>query len=104
MRLLHYRATTVANGAFRTRMPDNEPVLSYAPGTPERADLQEAIKRIGSRQIEIPLLIGGKKVKTGRMGDCRSPHDHGHLLGRWHKAQKKEVQSAIEAAGKAWPE
>jgi 1-pyrroline-5-carboxylate dehydrogenase len=85
-------------------MPANEPVLGYEPGSPERRELAEAIRRIGSRTIEIPLVIGGRRVKTGRFGDCRAPHDHEHLLGRYHKAGKKEVEAAIEAAAKAWPE
>jgi 1-pyrroline-5-carboxylate dehydrogenase len=92
------------NGLFRTSMPDNEPVLSYAPGAPERAELKDKIRRMGSRTIEIPLVIGGKKVKTGRLADCRCPHDHGHLLGRYHQGEKKEVEAAIAAAAKAWPE
>jgi 1-pyrroline-5-carboxylate dehydrogenase len=94
----------MTNALFRTGIPDNEPVLSYAPGTSERRDLKEAIGRIGSRTIEIPLVIGGKKVKTGRTGDCRCPHDHRHLLGRYHKAGGKEADQAIEAAARAWPE
>jgi 1-pyrroline-5-carboxylate dehydrogenase len=79
-------------------------VLSYAPGTRERAELREAVRGLGSRQIEIPLVIGGKNVETGRLGDCRCPHDHQHLLARWHKAGAKEVDQAVEAAAKAWPE
>ncbi len=94
----------MANGTFRTRMPANEPVLGYEPGSPERRDLQEAVRAIGSRTIEIPLVIGGRRVKTGRLADCRCPHDHQHLLGRYHKAGKKEVDAAIAAAAKAWPE
>jgi 1-pyrroline-5-carboxylate dehydrogenase len=85
-------------------MPANEPVLSYAPGTPERVGLRDAVRRIGQQQIEIPLVIGGEKVETGRLGDCRCPHDHEHLLARWHKAQRPEVNRAIEAAEAAWPE
>ncbi|HMB71568.1 MAG TPA: L-glutamate gamma-semialdehyde dehydrogenase [bacterium] len=92
----------MADGRFRTRMPANEPVLSYEPGTPERAELKDTVRRMGGREIEIPLVIGGKNVKTGRLGDCRAPHEHDHLLGRWHKAQKKEVDQAIVAAEKAW--
>ena len=94
----------MANGLFRTRLPDNEPVLGFAPGSSERHELQKTIRRIGSRTIEIPVLIGGKRVKTGSFGDCRCPHDHAHLLARYHKAGKKEVAAAIEAAAKAWPE
>jgi len=92
------------NGSFRTKPPANEPVLSYAPGTPERHELKDAVRRIGARTIEIPLVIGGKKVKTERFGDCRCPHDHQHLLARFHKAGAKEVDAAIAAAAKAWPE
>jgi 1-pyrroline-5-carboxylate dehydrogenase len=95
---------SMANGLFRTKMPANEPVLAFAPGSPERRDLNETLRRIGSRKIEIPLLIGGKKVKTGRLGDCQCPHDHRHLLGRYHKAGRKEVELAIEAAQRAWPD
>ncbi len=94
----------MANGTFRTRMPENEPVLSYAAGTPERAELKETIRRVGSRTLEIPLVIGGKKVKTGKMADARCPHDHEHLLARYHKASRKEVEAAVDAAAKAWPE
>ncbi|MGH2570223.1 MAG: L-glutamate gamma-semialdehyde dehydrogenase, partial [bacterium] len=94
----------MANAFFRTRKPANEPVLEYVPGSEERRELKEAIRRVGSHTIEIPLVIGGKKVTTGRTGDCRAPHDHAHLLARYHKAGKEEVAQAIEAASKAWPE
>jgi 1-pyrroline-5-carboxylate dehydrogenase len=94
----------MANALYRTRMPANEPVLSYVPGSAERRELRAEIKRLGSRKIEIPLVIGGKKVRSGRFGDCRCPHDHRHVLGRYHKAARKEVALAIEAAAKAWPE
>ncbi len=94
----------MANGLFRTRMPVNEPVMGYEPGSPERAELQQMIRRLGSRTIEIPLVIGGKRVRTGKFADCRCPHDHAHLLGRYHKGGKKEVEKAIAAAAKAWPE
>ncbi len=92
----------MANGLFRTNLPVNESVLSYAPGTPERAALKEALRQVGSRTIEIPLIIGGKRVKTGRLAEVRAPHDHEHLLGRYHKAGTKEVLAAVDAAGKAW--
>ncbi len=94
----------MSNGTFRTRLPVNEPVLSYAPGTRERGELKDAVRRLGSRTIEIPLVIGGKRVKTGRTADARCPHDHAHLLGRYEKAGAAEVQQAIEASQKAWPE
>jgi 1-pyrroline-5-carboxylate dehydrogenase len=92
----------MSNGTFRTRLPANEPILSYAPGTRERRELKDAIRRLGSRTIEIPLVIGGRKVRTGRTGDARCPHDHGHLLARYEKAGAAEVKLAVEAAAEAW--
>jgi 1-pyrroline-5-carboxylate dehydrogenase len=94
----------MANALFRTRMPANEPVHEFLPGSPERRQLRETIRRIGSRTIEIPLVLGGKRVKTGNLGECRCPHDHEHLLGHFHKASKAEVLAAIEAAARAWPD
>ncbi|MDE0586929.1 MAG: L-glutamate gamma-semialdehyde dehydrogenase [Candidatus Marinimicrobia bacterium] len=82
--------------------PINEPVLSYAPGTPERAALKSRITELKSQEIEIPIIIGGQEIKTGDMGEMRIPHDHKHLLGRFHKAGEKEVKMAIEAAMDAW--
>ena len=76
--------------------PINEPVLSYAPGTPERARLKSRIKELKSQEIEVPIIIGGQEIKTGDMGEMRVPHDHSHLLGRFHKAGKKEIKMAIE--------
>lgn len=78
--------------------PINEPVYSYAPGTPEREKLQAAIAELESKQIEIPLIIGGKEVKTGDMGKCIQPHNHSKVLATFHKAGEKEVQMAIEAS------
>lgn len=57
-----------------------------------------------SQQVEIPVIVGGKEIKTGNMADCRCPHDHGHLLGQYHKVGEKEVNMAIDAAMKAAPE
>lgn len=84
--------------------PLNEPVYSYALQTPERAALKEALKQLESEQVEIPLIIGGKEVRTGNLGTCIQPHDHQKTLGQYHKAGEKEVQMAIEASQKAKPE
>jgi 1-pyrroline-5-carboxylate dehydrogenase len=84
--------------------PINEPIKSYAPGSSERASLKARLKELLRREIEIPLVIGGKRVKTGSLGDCRCPHDHAHLLGRYHKAGPGEIERAVSAARKAWPE
>ncbi len=88
----------MTNAYFRIERPTNEPVLSYAPGSDERRLLKATIEDLRSRQIEIPLVIGGNEVRTGQTGECRPPHDHAHCLGTYHKAGEKEVAAAIEAA------
>jgi 1-pyrroline-5-carboxylate dehydrogenase len=82
--------------------PANEPVLSYAPGTAERKALKDELAKMLGRQIEIPLLIGGNEVRSGDMGECRCPHDHRHVLAKYHKAGAAEVEMAVQAAKKAW--
>jgi len=82
-------------------LPMNEPILSYLPGSPEKAALKAKLKELAGARIEIPLVIGGKDVATGDLGECRMPHDHRHLLGVYHKAGAKHVQAAAAAARKA---
>jgi len=82
-------------------VPVNEPVLGYAPGSPERAELKARLKELSAQTVEIPVEVGGKKFRTGDLGECRVPHDHKHLLGTYHKAGPKEVKAAAAAARKA---
>jgi len=91
------------NAIVNVPAPRNEPIKSYAPGTPERSELQREIARQRAAPIEIPLIIGGEEVRTGDLGDCRMPHQHGHVLAKFHKARKEHVQKAIDAAVKAQP-
>src|SRR6266576_2262984 len=84
--------------------PVNEPVLSYAPGTPERADRKRTLKELSGRQLEIPLVIGGKDVHTGRTVDVVMPHCHRHVLAKAHQAGPAELQAVIAAAREAWHE
>ena len=84
--------------------PQNEPVQGYLPGSPEKAELKATLKEMAGRQIEIPLVIGGQPVRTGKLADCVMPHDHKHVLGQYHKAGEKEVKAAIKAAAKAKPD
>ena len=86
------------NANFVFREPKNEPVYSYAPGTPERKLLQEELERQYNQVIEICPIIGGKEVKTGDMGKVVMPTEHAHVLANYHKVGKKEVQMAIDAA------
>ncbi|MDP6415718.1 MAG: aldehyde dehydrogenase family protein, partial [Gammaproteobacteria bacterium] len=82
--------------------PVNEPILNFNPGSPERASLQDKLKELSAKEIEIPLLIGGKEVRTGDTGTCVMPHNHGHVLARFHQAGPAEVAQAIGAAKDAW--
>jgi 1-pyrroline-5-carboxylate dehydrogenase len=81
--------------------PANEPVRSYAPGSRDRKDLAAELERMASNEIEIPLIIGGKEIRTGDVGKLRMPHDHNHLLATYHKAGEKEVKMAIDESMKA---
>jgi len=82
--------------------PVNEPVLSYAPGTPERATLKQALAELGGQTMEIPLIIGGKEVRTGKTIPVVAPHRHRQVLATVHQAGPAEVQGAIRAARDAW--
>ncbi|MFC2157270.1 L-glutamate gamma-semialdehyde dehydrogenase [Acidobacteriota bacterium] len=90
------------NGVIMVPYPSTEPILSFEPGSPEKASLKATLKSMLSQEIEIPLIIGGKEVTTGNLADCRVPHDHNHLLGRYHKAGPEEIQMAVDASQKAW--
>jgi len=92
------------NGIVNVPYPSNEPVYSYAPGTPEKKAIKAQLKKMLSEEIEIPLIIGGKEVKTGNLADCRCPHDHNHVLAKYHKAGPEEIEKAVEEANKAWKE
>jgi 1-pyrroline-5-carboxylate dehydrogenase len=78
--------------------PKNEPVLTYAPGSTERAELKDALARLSAETIEIPLVIGEKEVRTGRLRDVRAPHRHALLLARCHEGEAEEVEQAVAAA------
>ncbi len=95
------------NAIFSFPYPGNEPIKGYAPGSPERKELQAKLAELKSTEIEIPLIIGGKEIKTGNLGKVTMPSDHGHVLATYHKAGAKEVQMAIDAAleaHKKWEE
>jgi len=82
--------------------PVNEPVFPYAPGSRERSELKQAIKDLSGRQIEIPIVIGGKEIRTGKTVDTVMPHCHKHVLAKVHQAGPEEVTAAIKAARDAW--
>src|ERR1051325_8304006 len=82
--------------------PINEPVLAYAPGSPQRSELKQALKDLSSRQIEIPVVVGDKEIRTGKTVDAVMPHCHRHVLGKVHQAGPDDVKAAIKAAREAW--
>src|SRR5438477_107884 len=84
-------------------LPQNEPVLTYATGTPERAELKKTLASMSSQTIEITSFIGGSEVRTGELRDVRAPHRHDLLLARCHEGGAKEATRAIDAALGAWP-
>ena len=90
---------------FRVPVPKNEPVKSYAPGSPERKELLRALEELKSKPVEIPLVIGGKEIKTDTRIKVTAPHNHNLLLGHYYQGGEKEVRMAVEAcleAQKTW--
>jgi 1-pyrroline-5-carboxylate dehydrogenase len=87
--------------------PVNEPVMDYAPGSPEKKELKEKLAEMASQVIDIPLVIGGEEIRTGDTAQVVMPHDHGHVLANYHKAGPEEIKKAIKAsqdAHKEWSE
>jgi len=89
------------NAVFNFREPNNEPIYGYENGSVERAKLIEELNRQSAMQIEIPLIIGGKEIFTGKTKTVVMPHDHQHVLATYHLAGEKEVELAIHEALKA---
>jgi len=88
----------MTHGTFQAPLPLNEPVRDYAPGSPERASLEVELKRQEAERIEVPVLIGGRELRTGRTKEMVCPHDHSHVLGTYHEARPEDVRSALDAA------
>ena len=91
-----------APGIFRLPPVENEPIRDYAPGSPERERLKRRVEQMRGERLEIPLVIGGKDVRTGTTREAVMPHDKEHVLADVHQGGADEVQQAIDAAGKAW--
>jgi 1-pyrroline-5-carboxylate dehydrogenase len=94
----------MSNAILPLAVPVNEPVRSYAPGSPEKQSLKQRLNEMMNERIEIPLIIGGKEVRSGDVGEAVCPHDHKHVLATFHNAGAPEVEAAAEAAKGAWRE
>ena len=92
------------NSIITFPVPANEPVKSYLAGSPERIALEAELERQSNIVVDIPIIIGGKEIRTGNTGTVTCPHDHKHVLATYHKVSEKEVQLAIDTAMKAWEE
>ncbi|MFH1130838.1 MAG: aldehyde dehydrogenase family protein, partial [Pseudomonadota bacterium] len=86
------------NSRVNVPKPKNEPILNFAPGSAERAALKSTLNGMMSERIEIPLFIGGKEITTGDLADCICPHEHGHVLARYHQASAAHLEQAANAA------
>jgi len=97
------------NGHRRTPPPINEPIRSYAPGTPERAELKARLDSMAAEHVDIPIVIDGREIRTGETTRVVMPHAHQHVLADWHAATVSHVAQAIDAAERAradwgnWP-
>ena len=92
------------NSIYNFPVPQNEPVKSYLKGSPEREALENELKRQSNIVVDIPLIIGGKEIRTGNTETVVMPHNHKHILATYHKAGEKEIQMAIDASLKAHKE
>jgi 1-pyrroline-5-carboxylate dehydrogenase len=90
------------SGTSNIPRPSNEPILAYGPGTPERAALKARLATMAEESIEIPVIIGGKEIRTGKFIDVVSPHEHRRVLARAHTADPTMIQASIRANGEAW--
>jgi len=101
--------TDVLAARRRVPRPQNDPNLTYRPGSPERAELKARLSAMAAERIDIPVIIGGKEIRTGNTASVVMPHKHGHVLGTWHKASADHVRQAVDAALEArrewasWP-
>jgi 1-pyrroline-5-carboxylate dehydrogenase len=97
------------SGVRRVPPAQNEPNLTYAPGTPERATLKATLQQMAGERIDIPVVVGGKDIRTGKTSTAVMPHQHAHVLADWHHAERQEVELAITSALEArrewanWP-
>jgi 1-pyrroline-5-carboxylate dehydrogenase len=92
------------NGRRRVPPPVNDPIRSYAPGSPERTSIKTRLAAMAGESVDIPIIVGGREIRSGETATAVMPHDHAHVLGTWHKASTTHVEQAIAAARTAHAE
>lgn len=98
MSIIHLKISIMNLGYFNYPMPSNEPVLNYAPGSPERDILKKTLTELKKQEADIPMYIGGKEVRTNKKTAIHPPHERSHTLGYFHAGEEEHVQQAIDAA------
>ncbi len=88
----------MSKGFFNVPKAVNDPVKSYAKGTPEREAVLKAYKEMWNSQVDVPLYIGGKEIRTDNTKNLSAPHDHKHIVGKYHLAEKQHIEEAISTA------
>ena len=88
-------SNAVFGGRRRVPPPVNEPIKSYAPGSPERASLKARLKTMAAETADMPMFIGGKEIRTGDTATSVMPHDHRHVLGSYHKATEQHIVDVV---------
>ena len=88
----------MSNSISKVPYPSNEPVLSYTPGSPEKDEVLKMYNYFYNSILEIPMRIGSKDLKTGDIENLSPPHEHNHVIGSYHKANKKNIEDAISTA------
>lgn len=93
-----FKQNCMPKGIYKVPVAVNEPIKSYAPGSPERKELQAMLKELRSKEMDIPMYIGGKEVRSNNKSRLAPPHDHKHTLGHFHKSDRTHIEQAIHAA------
>ncbi|HUP56473.1 MAG TPA: 1-pyrroline-5-carboxylate dehydrogenase, partial [Bdellovibrionota bacterium] len=93
----------MADAVFRVPAPVNEPIRPYLPADEARASLKDRLKSMATERVEIPLVIGGKEIRTGEKRQVTMPHSKREVLAEFHVAGEKELRAAADAAMKAKP-
>ena len=94
----------MTNALFKVPEPANEPIYNYGPGSKEKKELKAKLRELKNRKLDIPLIIGGREIRTGNKAECIIPHEKGHILAEYHKATEKEVGLAVKESLLAWKE